>query len=516
MQLIHPLASGIVGAESGTAIVVNRSTSQYANVYTDPDGLSEDTATSHALGASGEGIFYVAQDVEVRVYNAAGTLKRTFVVNNSANNTEYIGASFTGVDPTTQLTGANKPVPVGDVLDLVYAAFGATDFNLQKDVASTPATWTPKRLSVTVGTAFFSVKDPTYGAKGDGSTNDRAAIQSAIDAAEAAGGGVVLVPPGTYNINAALVNDSDGVHIMGIGTAIIQVTAGNVNAFTLTADKTKVSGLRIRLATTVGANSTAYAISASGCDSLFINDVRVEYSPSGSYKWLRALHITGSSTYCTVDKSYLLADATGTYAVLIDGTSNYITIGQTTIGAATGGAIHFNAALDSSLVGCHVSAVGAAITNTGPSRVTLTGNDVYSSGSNAYVATSSARVVTGSNVWFSTGFSVAANAAGVNSVYTDTPLAGADLTANATVSPANPGVHKFYTITAHTANIDTITATGFPTGFILYLKSTVNSQINDGSGNIKTSGASFALTANDMVALLWDGTNWLMIGGTDN
>ena len=42
----------------------------------------------------------------------------------------------------------------------------------------------------------FDVKE--MGAKGDGSTKDTAAIQKAVDAASAAGGGTVVIPPGTY------------------------------------------------------------------------------------------------------------------------------------------------------------------------------------------------------------------------------------------------------------------------------------------------------------------------------
>src|SRR5256886_5833128 len=44
--------------------------------------------------------------------------------------------------------------------------------------------------------AAFNVKD--YGATGNGSTNDTAAINKAINAASTAGGGVVEFPAGTY------------------------------------------------------------------------------------------------------------------------------------------------------------------------------------------------------------------------------------------------------------------------------------------------------------------------------
>jgi len=71
-----------------------------------------------------------------------------------------------------------------------------------------------------------------YGATGDGTTDDRAAIQTALDAADAAGGGTVYLPTGTYAI--ATKNGADGTkHALevhsgtqllgaGIGAAIIK------------------------------------------------------------------------------------------------------------------------------------------------------------------------------------------------------------------------------------------------------------------------------------------------------
>jgi hypothetical protein len=61
-----------------------------------------------------------------------------------------------------------------------------------------------------------SVTVADFGAVGDGVTDDTEAIQDAIDAASAAGGGIVWIPEGTYGISETLFLKSN-VRLIGIG-----------------------------------------------------------------------------------------------------------------------------------------------------------------------------------------------------------------------------------------------------------------------------------------------------------
>lgn len=66
-----------------------------------------------------------------------------------------------------------------------------------------------------------------FGATGDGVTNDRAAIQAAIDAMVALGGGEVFFPRGVYQINAELTITQKNIRLRGTGrgSSIIRTTA---------------------------------------------------------------------------------------------------------------------------------------------------------------------------------------------------------------------------------------------------------------------------------------------------
>lgn len=63
---------------------------------------------------------------------------------------------------------------------------------------------------------FFNVRD--FGAKGDGTTDDGAAFQAAIDAASAVGGAIVLVPAGRYLFKGSLLL-KEAVTLQGVWSA---------------------------------------------------------------------------------------------------------------------------------------------------------------------------------------------------------------------------------------------------------------------------------------------------------
>jgi hypothetical protein len=82
--------------------------------------------------------------------------------------------------------------------------------------------------SVTSVPLYVSIKE--HGAKVDGATNDYAAIAATIAAVSAAGGGVVVFPPGT-TVCLSTIAVPQGVSLMGLGlgVSIVQLNVGSAN-----------------------------------------------------------------------------------------------------------------------------------------------------------------------------------------------------------------------------------------------------------------------------------------------
>lgn len=81
-----------------------------------------------------------------------------------------------------------------------------------------------------------------FGAKGDGTTDDRAAIQSAINT-----GGEIYFPPGTYRVSSTLTL-VDGVTLKGAGRGVVTIQKDNYNGAAITGtdvDSVEISDLSI-------------------------------------------------------------------------------------------------------------------------------------------------------------------------------------------------------------------------------------------------------------------------------
>lgn len=92
----------------------------------------------------------------------------------------------------------------------------------QKPGSGIPASDLTASIQATLNKAAFFLNIKDYGAIGDGSTDDTAAIQAAINALPASGG-CVFVPPGTYSISSSL-SLSEGAELCGTGSgSILQV-----------------------------------------------------------------------------------------------------------------------------------------------------------------------------------------------------------------------------------------------------------------------------------------------------
>jgi hypothetical protein len=222
-SIVAPLVSGISTAASGSVEFYRQGTSTAASVYSDAEG--ETAVTTHALDARGAIVRYVEDRVDVVVRNSSGATVTTFTWGTDARDARLENAGFTGPNASGQ-TVAGGRTTVHEALSDIFASLGATDGNVLVNGVSTALS---TALSGSAG-LVYNVKS-AYGALGDGVTNDAARIQNAINAADAAGGGIIYFPHGTYLINSAITiaNSTGKFFFLGeaaSGTKLKQGTSG--------------------------------------------------------------------------------------------------------------------------------------------------------------------------------------------------------------------------------------------------------------------------------------------------
>jgi hypothetical protein len=226
MQRIPELVAGISGCENGTVSAVIRGTSTPAVYYTDFEGTSSATATNVALDQHGGKVMFFDRLVTLTAYSSGGSIVRTWTAGDDAGAVELKSQSFIGTSYSGGVVAAGNPTTVEAAMDKWLDSAGATDFKVMVNAVATDL---DTAFTAVAGLRYYVVTNSIYGAVGNGVANDLSAIQAAINAANAAGGGVVFFPPGTYLVNGTLTSYST-VSLLGYNKSLTSILVQSSSA----------------------------------------------------------------------------------------------------------------------------------------------------------------------------------------------------------------------------------------------------------------------------------------------
>lgn len=223
MRLVESLVAGIAGAASGTATFVLRGTASSAAsvLYNDFEGTTQPGTNIITLDSNGCAEVYVNAYCDMTLKTQAGATLRTVTVGDSATTVECISDSFTGIDYSGSPTAVSEPITLAAILDKWNNSAGSVDWKVSIGGVSTNLSSAFASLTG----IYVNVKDPTYGAIGDGVTDDTTAISNAITAAA---GGIVFFPPGTYKISTLTIT-SRNYNLLGSGPGSSIITGYQAN-----------------------------------------------------------------------------------------------------------------------------------------------------------------------------------------------------------------------------------------------------------------------------------------------
>ena len=243
-------------------------------------------------------------------------------------NSYYGAASNVGFTPSGWIASTNVQAALAEVATDISATDGVSGSNLvgYKSAGSgAVATTVQTKLRQTV-----SVKD--FGAVGDGTTNDTAAIQAALDS----GAQEVTVPWGTYKITGLEIKSASVLtSFRGIGTPVLSlVTSSGAKAITVSKSQfLTVSGFNITSSGSSSDGNLTRGIYAESKSFMQFNNLRfTNFSQSGfeakQVVYFTLTNITAADclygisftstisapcTTCTVTSSYITGCARGIF-----------------------------------------------------------------------------------------------------------------------------------------------------------------------------------------------------------
>jgi parallel beta-helix repeat protein len=222
-----------------------------SSVVSNPVTIAVEAPAQVSVSLSPSGTTYV---------NTSGALLFTASVSGSGNTA--VTWSVDGVSNGSASVGTITVSPSDGNTAIYNAPSGTGSHTVTATSSASGSQFASAPVIVAAATAqvanpgkTFNVKD--YGATGNGSTDDTAAIQSAVDAANGTGG-EVIVPPGTYLINPVRlqgigINLHSNMTFTVQGGATLQAASTNTSAYYMVMAE-KVSNVNIRGGGTVVGN----------------------------------------------------------------------------------------------------------------------------------------------------------------------------------------------------------------------------------------------------------------------
>jgi hypothetical protein len=218
--------------------------------------------------------------------------------------------------------------------------------------------------------ARFNVMHPPYGAAGDGTTDDTAAIQAAVDAASTVGRATVVLPAG-YAFKFGRITPKDNVTIEAYGATITLLPSSTFGLFSSGSSPVAVSNFHLRGGTFVG----------TGAETTF---QAIFYIVQGTDVSVRDIHATGWKTGPIYFNNCIRARAL--HNTLINCATDYTgTNAINFVGSTTGGSLPWSDFVTIGNIIEGVGAIGICVVETGnvfsgPTNAIITGNIVKSTG----------------------------------------------------------------------------------------------------------------------------------------